>query len=423
MKLAMANATVAPALGSGPVRYGAAHAPRVTLKLESGIALDVYSDLAAVERLWRAFEADADCTAFQTFDWLSAWQRHIGSRSASTPAIVVAQDKTAATLLVLPLAVTAGFVRELTWLGSNLCDYNAPLLARDFAQRITPDEFVSLWEASLALIRNSPHWRFDVVRLEKMPETVRAQRNPMLALGTAAHPSGAYATPLADSWDAFYAAKRSSSTRSRDRAKRKRLAEQGKLELVTAKTEAEAVAMINVLAAQKSAHFARHGIANLFARPGYMEFLRDVAGSAEQTGLAHISALHVGAQVAAVNFALTFGGRYYYVLSSYSDGELSRFGPGAVHLQELLHYAIDRKFAIFDFTIGDEPYKRDWCDGALPLYDHLSSVTPRGAARVWAMLLYKTAKRTIKQTPVLWRWFTALRTSWAHIRSHAGTAR
>ena len=44
--------------------------------------LTIHNDLAAIERDWRAFERDADCTAFQTFDWMSAWHRHIGREAA-----------------------------------------------------------------------------------------------------------------------------------------------------------------------------------------------------------------------------------------------------------------------------------------------------------------------------------------------------
>ena len=97
------------------------------------IRITVHEDLSAIEQDWRAFEPHADCTVFQSFDWLATWQRLIGVRNGVRPAIVVARDGAGAILFLLPLAVrSAGFARELTWLGSELCDYNAPLLAADF---------------------------------------------------------------------------------------------------------------------------------------------------------------------------------------------------------------------------------------------------------------------------------------------------
>src|SRR5665811_2337324 len=53
------------------------------------IRIAVYEDLSAIERDWRAFEPHADCTVFQSFDWLATWQRHIGARNGVRPAIVV----------------------------------------------------------------------------------------------------------------------------------------------------------------------------------------------------------------------------------------------------------------------------------------------------------------------------------------------
>ena len=392
--------------------FGAVPAPGPALVSSSvrDVALSVYDDLAGVESAWRNFERHADCTAFQTFEWLSTWQRHVGARNGVTPCVVVGRDRKDAILFILPLAVRpAGLARELTWLGSELCDYNAPLLSAGCSARLDAAKFAGVWRGTLELVRNNPRLRFDMIRLDKMPETVRGQPNPMLALPTMLHPSGAYATPLAQSWDAFYAAKRSPSTRRRDRTKRNRLAELGEIKFVTPDSASGVLAALDVLIEQKSAFFARRGIANIFSRPGYVDFFRDFAVKGQAEGLAHVSELQVGAQVVAANFGLTLGGRYYYVLSSYTDSELARLGPGAVHLHELMRYAIDKQFTMFDFTIGDERYKLDWCDGAQPLYDHVAVSTWRGALVAAPALAFKKLKRKIKQTPWLWAFFSKAR--------------
>ena len=372
--------------------------------------LAVYDSLAAVESAWRGFERQADCTAFQTYAWLSAWQRHIGTRNDVVPCIVVARDASGAIQCILPLATRpAGFARELVFLGTELCDYNAPLLAPDFSARVDAAEFAALWRRALGLLQQQPRLRFDMIRLEKMPEAVRGQPNPMLFLPATPHPSGCYATALAQSWEAFYAAKRSPSTRRRDRTKRNRLAEFGEIKFETPATPASALAALAVLVEQKSAYFAQRGIANLFARPGYLDFFQELASNPQSADLVHVSELKVGAQIVAANFGLTFGGRYYYVLSSYTDGQLARLGPGAIHLHELMRYAIEHRFTMFDFTVGDERYKLDWCEGGRPLYDHVSTATWRGALVAAPALAFKKLKRKIKQTPLLYAAFSKAR--------------
>jgi CelD/BcsL family acetyltransferase involved in cellulose biosynthesis len=374
------------------------------------IRITVHEDLSAIEQDWRAFEPHADCTVFQNFDWLATWQRLIGVRNGVRPAIVVGRDGTGTILFLLPLAVrSAGFARELTWLGSELCDYNAPLLAANFSARVDAKHFMALWETIAHGLQDNPRLHYDFINLEKMPETVGAQQNPMRYLGGTMTPSGAYLTHLTGDWETFYVAKRSSATRRRDRTKRKRLGELGEVKFVNPASDSETLRTLDTLMAQKARSFAHMGVANLFAKPGHAEFYRALATDPATRQLVHVSRLDVGATAAAVNLGLIYRDCYYHLLASYDDGDVSRFGPGAAHLHDLLHYAIDRGLRIFDFTIGDERYKRDWCDTELKLYDYIAPATWRGALVAMPMLAALRLKRWIKQTPVLWNAFSAAR--------------
>ncbi|HEY5305683.1 MAG TPA: GNAT family N-acetyltransferase [Pseudolabrys sp.] len=367
------------------------------------VRLSIFDDLTAIEKDWRAFETQADGTVFQTFDWLATWQRHIGALHGVTPAIVVGRDAGGALLFILPLAISGkGFARELTWLGSDLCDYNAPLLAPAFFERFERDRFLKLWADITYAVQSHPRLGFDLINLSKMPEMVGPQPNPMLYLGGTINPSGAYLTHLAGDWEAFYTAKRSSSTRRRDRTKRKKLSEFGEVKLVNPESEVGIAGTLDTLMAQKTRSFARMGVTNLFGKPGHADFYRAIANGPAGKNLVHVSRLDVGTTPAAINLALTWRGCYYHLLASYDDGEVSRFGPGAAHLHDLMQYAIEHGFKVFDFTIGDERYKRDWCDTELKLFDVIAAVNWRGQLVAAPMLAKQKLKRWIKQTPILW---------------------
>jgi len=148
----------------------------------------------------------------------------------------------------------------------------------------------------------------------------------------------------------------------------------------------------------------------------HTEFFRDIATAARTRGLVHLSRVDVGEVWAATNLGLTFGDCYYHVLASYDDGEVSRFGPGAAHLRELLQYAIRRGCKRFDFTIGDEPYKRDWCDTEQQLFDHSAAVTARGLPAAGLASGWRRAKRAIKHSAPLWNAVVRLRTGLAALR-------
>ena len=374
------------------------------------IRFSVHEDLAAIAAEWRDFERAADGTIFQTYEWLACWQRHVGGLQQARPAVVMGRDD-AGLLFVLPLGVRpTGFTRTLEWLGSDLCDYNGPLLAPRFAERVDRRRFLALWDAIARCLHAHERLHHDVVRLTKMPDKIGDQPNPFLALGVTVNPSGAYLTHLAASWDAFYTAKRSASTRRRDRTKRNRLGDFGDVRLFTPERAEDIERSLDLLMEQKGRAFARMGVANLFANPGYPAFYRALASKPESRALAHVSRLDVGDTAAAINLGLLHRGRYYHLLASYDDGEVSRFGPGMAHLHDLMRYAIDQGCTQFDFTIGDEPYKRDWSDTELALYDHVAAVTLRGTLVALPITAGQRLKRWIKQTPVLWSVANRVRT-------------
>ncbi len=373
--------------------------------------LSVFGDLAAIEQEWRDFEQQADCTPFQTFGWMTKWQRHIGTPRSVRPAIVLGRDETGAILFVFPLAVEpAHSGRRLTWLGSDLCDYNGPLLAQKFSSRFNRDRFLQLWAEILRRLRSDQAHGFDFVDLQKMPESIGAQPNPFLALPTGRHPSGAYVADLGPDWDAYYQGKRSSTVRKQERKQLRRLSDHGVVSFLEVVAPDEMVRTLDTMFVQKGRSLARMGVENVFARPGHHHFFRDLCTDPDTRHLAQLTRLDVGSVTAAVNFGLRFRAAFYLVISSYGEGELARFGPGRAHLRETIKHAIETGCRQFDFTVGDEPYKRDWADTELTLHDHLQAATPRGWLYVAAARAFRRTKRFIKQNPSLWRAFSVLRT-------------
>jgi len=366
--------------------------------------ISIHDDLSAVEKLWRRFERVADCTPYQTFDWLAAWQRHVGVCDRARPVIAVARFADGEPAFLLPLAVEpSGATRRLCWLGQDLNDYNAPLLTKDFAQRVPPDRFVAAWREVRARIQRESALRHDWIEFQKMPPDIGGQANPFCQLGVAANPSGAHSAGLAGDWEQFYTGKRSSATRRRDRIKRKHLSAFGDVSFITEADPGDIDRTLQTLMQQKSRQFAHRGVGDMFARPGWRDFFLDVAVNPATRPMVHVSRVQIGEGCAAANLGLVFGGTYYHMVASYDDGEVSRYGPGALHLRELLAYAIGRGLQRFDFTIGDEPYKREWSDSAATLWDYRTVATWRGSPAVCRAALARRLKRFIKQTPWAWR--------------------
>ncbi len=389
-----------------PAAPGARDAAQAT---RPAIEITIHHQLEAVEAEWRRFERDADCTGFQAFDWLAAWCRHIGPLARTQPAIVVGRDDAGATLFILPLAVTPGMVRRLTWLGSDLCDYNGPLLAKACASRLTPDALPRIVAGDPDPAADRPA---DPSRSHRADQDAGAGRGAgqpaACARGRPESEPRLRRRPVRD-LDRILRGQAVVPTRRRDRSKLKRLGKIGAVRFVTPQDRGEIERSVNVLIEQKSRSFARMGVANMFDRPGWSEFFAAVATDERMRGLVHVSRLDVGTTWSAVNLGLTFRDTYCHVLASYDDGETSRFGAGVAHLRELMRYAIEHGFRHFDFTIGDERYKLEWSDRTLVLYDHVAPASARGWAAAAMVHGHRRLKRFIKQNEALWSLFSRAR--------------
>ena len=364
----------------------------------------LHHDLAAVEGEWRRFERTADCTPFQRFDWLGAWHRHIGLHKGVLPVIALVRDASGKLLSIWPLALVKGrLARELRWLGQGLSDYNAPLLVSDFGRHVTTDRFVAAWHGLQDRLQADALTRHGVVNLEQMPEFVGAQINPFVSLDVARNASGAHWTELGADWQKFYAEKRSSTSRRRDRAKMRHMSHYGEIRFVNCTGPEDTRQTLDVLIAQKARWLAGIGAPNLFEHPGLRDFLFDLASRDGASHFVHISRIDIGSTCAAANLGLVHGDCYYHFLTSYDrDLEVSRYGPGTLHLRKLMEHAIALGLHRFDFTIGDEAYKREWADRTLKLFDHTTASTWSGKPAAGMLAARRRIKRAIKQSPVLW---------------------
>ena len=86
----MTSATPVQAYGTADAPATAGHAAVARLATLSrefapDLGVVIHDSLEAVESEWRRFEDISDCTAFQSFDWLAAWYRHIGRRDGVKP--------------------------------------------------------------------------------------------------------------------------------------------------------------------------------------------------------------------------------------------------------------------------------------------------------------------------------------------------
>ena len=306
----------------------------------------------------------ADATAFQHPVWLEALHRHLAPARGATNATVAGRDASGTLLFVLPLIrrrMTGVDLVEAADLGVG--DYCAPVVDRSFAtQADLPVQVASALDG------------YDILRLKPArPDAADAWRQFFDARATTLD-FGAHATDLAPSYDAWRArAYQPAFAKYLDR-RRKRFwkAEGASLRRLT--DEGEIGGSIEAIRDLRAGRFDGDPIQQRFVA----DFYAEVALRGTPSGYARVYVLDLGGETIGHVFALAHRGRLHYLLIGCDYERHGRHSPGLVMYDAMIAEWIGEGGTVFDFTIGDEPFKMDFGTVATPMAELVATPTWKG---------------------------------------------
>ena len=311
--------------------------------------------LELVQHDWQTLLADGRNTPFQTLDWLRPWYAIVAPHIGARPLLVTVRDRlSGAPLMLLPLCVRPqGLLKVVEFADGGLSDYNAPAFASGFAP--SEREMHTLWRRIVSLLPAA-----DVVRLEKLPAALGAGVNPLHKLREL--------RPMSiESWRVelprcrtAYDDLLTSTFKKELRRKGRRVESHGKASLVNARDSGEALRIFAALADMRGCRFAELGRRNVLAIPALRSFYETVIVDGWDRGFTTLSALEVEGEIVAALFALRHANAYYLLFSAFQGGDWKSASPGNVALDRMATHLIETGVDIFDFTIGNESYKRDF---------------------------------------------------------------
>jgi CelD/BcsL family acetyltransferase involved in cellulose biosynthesis len=328
----------------------------------------------------------ARCWAFQCANILEVWCDTIGVERQTQALFVAVMDAEGRPIALLPLGIERQLgIRTLTFLDGGVSDYNAPVLfaaSRDWDAKIVR----ALWRG---LLKTLPP--FDVAILEKMPDHVGDLPNPLIYLATRPSPSSGYATTLSESWDSFSAQRL--PHRQTLRRQRRRLGEVGTIKFEIATTAEEYTTFFDVLIRQKTRRYIETRGSDSFDRPGFRSYFGEATRRLSGQPI-HLSVLKLDDAIIAALWGYIVGTRFYSIGSSYEGGELRRYSPGRLLFEDLLEWCFTQGIEVFDFGIGDEEYKNEYCDLVIALHGAVIPVTQIG----WAWSVAREVRRRLAGT-------------------------
>ena len=348
--------------------------------------VDIYKQFSpSLEQIWRRFEADCDHWVFQCYDWLAHWQREIGCKQLLIqPLVLVVTDRDELVAL-FPFGIrSAAGIRILEFLGGGQADYNAPLIRPD---HLLVDRVRAIWSA---VEKELP--QHDVRSFVRLIADLNHSVNPWPAILCAVSISSAYSARLPSTITAF---DEKLSARSRADSKRqlKRLSSLGELKFYFAESDAEHRNIVEALITQKRRRYHETGVRDTLSSKETQNFYLGLSGQLGEKGRIQVSALSLNGEILATHWGAISGGRYYWLMPAYISGKWEKFSAGRLLLEHNMRWAIDHGVKVFDFTTGDEAYKKSWCDKYTFIYEHLDYFSMMGMIFVRVQRIINHIKR------------------------------
>jgi CelD/BcsL family acetyltransferase involved in cellulose biosynthesis len=369
--------------------------------------VDIFSDLGQAETIWRSLEDRRPLsTAYQRFDFLAAWQLHVGARENVQPFIVVARDVERRPLLLLPLALRHEHgVRAAAFMGGKHATFNMALWDGEFAVSARLSDL----EALISGIR--AHSQADVLALQQQPTRWGDLPNPMAALPRQASvndcplmtmPPGADATALI-----------SNSMRRRLRSKERKLQTLAGYRYSVASSDSEITRLLDAFFRIKPLRMAEQKLPNVFAEAGVEDFIRRACLTPLADGgrAIDIHALECEAEVIALFAGVADGNRFSMMFNTYTLSENSRHSPGLILMRDIIDHYAGQGYRALDLGIGSDEYKRLFCKGDEPIFDCFIPLTSRGRLAAAAMSGLNRAKHLVKHNPALLQMAQKLRSA------------
>lgn len=363
------------------------------------MVMSITEDFDSLAGIWREMEALPTVSVHQTLAWTRAWNR-------SADKTFVLDYSNGGNRILLPLEIkSAGFARIARPVGTNFSNLNGVIAALD--DGFDPEHFVGSLSHAL-------EGEADMLLVDRTVLTWRGQDNPLAGLPKMKRINPSFQLELEPEMSATLAKLDCPKRMKMFRSNWRKLEAAGGWFYEEIADPVEASRMLSEFFAQKDMRFRAAGLPNVFRPPEVKAAFQKLVGStADSTG--HILRLHVLRLGDRKGRPIAIAG-----ISTKGDYAISQFGSvdetavqGASPGEFLYHLLIERccktGFKVFDFGIGDQPYKRRWCNVETPQFDLVLVVHAAGSVFAHFNKAASETKRLIKERPQIYRAIQALR--------------
>ncbi|MEO5756419.1 MAG: GNAT family N-acetyltransferase [Mesorhizobium sp.] len=251
----------------------------------------------------------------------------------------------------------------------------------------------------------------DLVALERLLPDLDGITNPLSLLPHFASPNLSLAVDLIGGFDALLSRASGKRKRKKHRSQRRKFEAVGSHRRIAASTTDEVNRLLDAFFEMKEFRFRKMGIANVFGDDRVRAFFRALFAEAlaEDKPSFMLHGLEVAGKLRAITGSSRCGKRLICEFGAIAEDDLGHTSPGDFLFFDNILEACETGFEVYDFSVGDEPYKRLWCDIETQHFEVLVPLTLKG--RMLALGLRQAArlKAVIKNSPLVWKLTKMLR--------------
>lgn len=245
--------------------------------------------------------------------------------------------------------------------------------------------------------------RADSIVLERQLQTLGGAPNPFVFETSPASPNPALSLSLEGTFDDVLDRHSGKRRRKRFRQQERVLDKLGGYEYIPRVPKEDVAETLARFFELKAGHFEAMGAPDVFASDHVQRFYRRLfeAPVAEDQAAHELKALEVQGEKIAIIGCTTHAGQVTGEFGTF-DPSYAQAGPGELLFFLAIREATEAGVAIYDFGIGDEPYKRAWCEIETTHRDTVIPLSARGHVQSWMQTGRNRFVRSLKGNRRVW---------------------
>ena len=308
--------------------------------------------------------------------WINVWWKNIGNKEYTNIKYFVF-SKNDMPIMVIPIVDrTIFFLKIVEIAGGKVSDYLSPIFNKKY----------NFTDLDLKFIRSEiiKHYeKCDIIFFRKQKKYLN-NNNPLLCL---AKPILGIHKSYNIQLNNFSENKKIKKILNDNRRQKKKLSNLGNVDFVIAKNVLEKEKILKSMIAQKEDRYKKTNVWNMFKSNNYKNFYYELIKSDFNFLKLHVSAIKVDKSYISTHFGFFNYETFYYLMPSFDNVNFGSYSGGNILLENLINFTKSNFIQVFDFTIGNEGYKKKWTNETNDLFDVLLTISILGKVTKILILL------------------------------------